>query len=188
MTRESRGNVASRILKLAAAVMIAAGFIIALCWPSERTSVWAQLPTANQFLAPVAPPSAPPQLAAPVTVEAAPSLAALPTPGTPAPTPSVQTFNCSCFGPATGTAWMGSITSTSYFNAQQTAEGDCVAYNERSPSLPAIPSISSSQNAIPSLPGSAGPADQANDDGRPLPNSLFSSQTAVAACERCACS
>lgn len=178
-----------RILKLAAAAMIAAGFAIALCWPSGRDNVWAQLPSANQFLLPVPPPSAPPQLAAPVTVEAAPSLIAVPTPAIPTPTPSVQTFNCSCFGPATGTAWMGSITSTSYFNAQQTAVGDCVAFNERSPSLPVIPSVSSSRGTgLPSLPGSASPPDQANDNGEPLPNHIFSSQTAVAACERCACS
>ncbi|HUN59070.1 MAG TPA: hypothetical protein VMU41_13225 [Candidatus Binataceae bacterium] len=176
-----------RILKLAAAAMIAVGFVITLWWPSDRVNVWAQLPAPNPLLAPVPPPAAPPQLAAPVTVEAAPSLIAVPTPATPAPTPSEQTFNCSCFGPGMPTAWMGQVVSSSYFNAQQAAEGACVAYNERAPSQPAIPSIAE-QGALPSLPESALPVDAASDQGQQLPNTIFSSQNAVTSCQRCSCS
>jgi hypothetical protein len=179
--------VSIRIVKLVAATTIAAGFIIALCWEPMHSNVWAQLPAPNPLLAPVAPPSAPAQLPAPVTVEAAPSLAALPTPAPATPTPSEQTFNCSCFGPATGTAWMGSILSTSYFNAQLTAQGDCIAYNERTPEQPAIPSLSS-QSSLPALPPSALPADAANQQGESLPSPSITRQTAATACERCACS
>jgi hypothetical protein len=177
-----------RILKLAAAATIAVGFIITLCWPPDRVNVWAQLPAPNPLLAPVSPPAAPPQLAAPALNVGVPSLVAVPTPATPAPTTSAREFNCSCFGPGTATAWMGEIVSASYFAARQAAEGACVAYNERSPSQPAIPSISSSQNSLPSLPASALPADAASDQGKPLPDTIFSAQTAVNSCERCSCS
>jgi hypothetical protein len=180
--------VSFRTVKLAAAVIVAGGLIVSLCWPPAH-SVFAQLPAQNPLLAPQAAPSAPPQLAAPVTVEAAPSLAALPTPGTPLPTPSVQTFNCSCFGPSTGTAWMGSITTTSYFKAEQAAVGECTSYNERSPAQPAIPSVSTeTQGAIPSLPGNAASVNAAGDQAQSLPGVSISNQNAVIACERCACS
>jgi hypothetical protein len=153
--------------------------------------VWAQLPvSSNPYLAPVPPPSGPAQLAAPVPNEGVPSLAPVASPPAATPAPSAQTFNCSCFGPGTSTAWMGSVVSTSYFNAQQTAEGACVAYNERSPSPPVIPSIGteSSASSLPSLPASALPADAASEAAQILPGAIISSQTAVEACERCACS
>jgi hypothetical protein len=188
MTRESRGNVAFRTLRFAAGVMVVAGLVVALCWPSER-SVWAQLPAPNPLLAPVPPPSAPPTLAAPVTVEAAPVLVPVATPATPSPTPSVQSFNCSCFGPGNGTAWMGIVTSTSYFNAEQTAEGSCVAYNDRSPAPPVIPSAATAaESSIPSLPGNAEPANAAGSLGQSPSSLSIGSQTATIACERCACS
>jgi hypothetical protein len=175
------------ILKLAAAAMIAVGLTITLCWPPDRVNVWAQLPQPNSLLAPVPEPSAPPQLAAPVTVEAAPSLVVPPSLATPSPSPSEQTFNCSCFGPGMPTAWMGSLASTSYFNAQQAAQSACVAFNERSPSQPAIPSVAD-EGALPSLPASALPVDAASEPQQILPGAVFSSQTAVTACERCSCS
>lgn len=177
-----------RILKLAAAATIAVGFIITLCWPPNRIDVWAQLPAPNPLLAPVPPPAAPPQLAAPALNVGVPSLVPVATPATPAPTPSEQTFNCSCFGPGSPTAWMGQVVSASYYAARQAAEGACVAHNERSPSQPAIPSISSSQNSLPSMPESALPADAAGDQGKTLPDTIFSSQNAVTSCERCSCS
>ena len=187
--------------------MIGVGFIGTLCWPPDRVNVWAQLPAPNPLIAPVAPPSAPATLAAPVTVEVAPSLVLPPSPPTPTPTPSVQTFNCSCYGPGSPTAWMGQVQSTSYFNARQTAQGACVAYNVRSPSQPAIPSLAS-QSALPSLPASASPQsaapqgvaapesgtigalpiDATSEQGQPLPGTTFSSQTAVNSCLRCSCS
>jgi hypothetical protein len=188
VTGGSRGNVAFRTLKLAAAVMIAVGFIIALCWPPNHVNVWAQLPAPNPLLAPVPPPAAPPQLAVPALNAGVPSLVPVPTPATPAPTTSARAFQCSCFGPGTATAWMGSVVGISYFDAQQAARGACVAYNERSPSQPAIPSISTAQSSLPALPANALPADAAAQPGEPLPTRLFSSQTAVLACERCACS
>ncbi|HEX4211562.1 MAG TPA: hypothetical protein VHY56_14280 [Candidatus Binataceae bacterium] len=179
---------AFRILKFTALAVIASGFLITLCWPPDRVRVWAQLPAPNPLLAPVPPPSAPPQLAAPALNVGVPSLVAVPTPATPSPTTSARAFSCSCFGPGTTTAWMGSVISVSFFAAQQAARGACVAFNERSPSQPAIPSISSAQNPLPSMPGSALPPDAAANQGRPLPDTLFTSQTAVSACERCGCS
>ena len=75
---------------------------------------------------------------------------------------------------------MGSIVSTSFFGAKQAAQGACVAFNERAPSQPSIPTGSSAaQSSLPSLPASALPADAANDQGQPLPGTIFSSQTAV---------
>lgn len=181
---------AFRILKFAAAVVIAASFIITLCWPPNRVNVWAQLPAPNPLLAPVPPPSAPAQLAAPVPNEGVPSLVAVPSPPAASPTVAARSFACSCFGPGNGTSWMGNIVSTSFFGAKQAAQGACVAFNERAPSQPAIPSISSSQNSLPALPGNALPADASSDQaqGQPLPGTVYSSQTAVASCERCGCS
>src|SRR5271155_3064580 len=121
VTYGSRGNVAFRIIKIAAVMMIAACFLIILWWPAGHVSVWAQLPASNPFLAPVAPPSAPAQLAAPVPNEGVPSLVAVPTPPAASPTSTAQAFNCSCFGPGTGTAWMGTVVSASFFDAQQAA-------------------------------------------------------------------
>lgn len=54
------------------------------------------------------------------------------------PTPSARSFNCSCFGAATGTEWAGSVTATSYFAASQQAVGQCAAYLNRFPQSPYI--------------------------------------------------
>ena len=179
---------AFRILKFVAAAVIAVSFLITLCWPPDHLNVWAQLPAPNPLLAPVAPPSAPAQLPAPVPNEGVPSLVAVPSPPAASPTVAARSFACSCFGPGNGTAWMGSIVSTSFFGAKQAAQGACIAFNERSPSQPAIPSISSAQSSLPLLPGNALPADVAGAEGLPLPNTVYSAQRALSACERCGCS
>jgi hypothetical protein len=104
--------------------------------PGYRAGVaWAQLPPTNPLAVPQAAPSAPTQLAPPITVQELPALVSVrPLPGA-APTLRARVFNCSCFGAARPTHWMGRVKAPSYFAARQAATGACMAFN-REPQSP----------------------------------------------------
>ena len=122
-----------RALKILAAITLPLILTLALGISHIHAIAWAQLPTPNPLVVPQAAPSAPAQLAPPVPPQGIPSLAVVPSPPVAAAaTPSVRIFNCSCFGLATGTHWIGQITTASgYFGARQAATGACLSFQQQ---------------------------------------------------------
>jgi hypothetical protein len=182
-----------RAVKGIAIALLAAIFTIALGWPQSLASLWAQTAT-NPLIAPVPPPAAPSQLAAPVTTAIAPILAPVPTLAIASPTPSLRVFNCSCYGRATATNFMGQVTAAGYFAARQAAVGACLSYNERrEPQSPLTSSRTSTTAAgtgsgsVPVLPGAA-VAGGASAVGQTLPGTLnFSTAEQLQRCSTCVC-
>jgi hypothetical protein len=176
-----------RGVKGIATALLAMIFTLAFGWPGSVASLWAQTAT-NPLLAPLPPPAAPAQLPAPVTTAIAPVLAPVPTPPQASPTPSARAFNCSCFGRATGTHWMGQVTAPGYFNARQAAVGACLAYNERrEPQSPLQNTRASGATTVPILPGSDVPG-TATRLGQTLPGALnFSTAQQLQMCSNCLC-
>jgi hypothetical protein len=176
-----------RAVKGIAIALLAAIFMLALGWPNSIASLWAQAPT-NPLLAPVPPPAAPAQLPAPVTTALAPVLVSVPALPTAAPTPSVRAFNCSCFGRATSTHWMGEVSAPGYFNARQAAVGACLSYNKRREPQSALQNTrASGSTSVPVLPGADVPA-SATQLGQNLPGALnFSTAEQLQMCSNCVC-
>ena len=178
-----------RALKSIAIATLAAIFVLALGWPRSLASLWAQSAT-NPLIAPVPPPPAPAQLPAPVTTAIAPVLVPVPALPTASPTPSVRAFNCSCFGRATGTHWMGRVNAAGYFAARQSAVGACLSSNEeREPQSPFIATspVSGFTTSVPALPGAAPPASAALM-GQTLPGALDTAPSEqLEMCSNCVC-
>jgi hypothetical protein len=127
----------------------------------------AQLPPPNPLVVPPLPPSPPAQLPAPISTAVAPSPIAIATAPAAYSTPGPRTFNCSCSGPGTPTHWMGTVTSSSYTSAEQSASGACVSYNSfRPPSYGVAGGIGAANN-YPGLPGANQNAGAANSFGSP---------------------
>lgn len=178
-----------RTVKGTAIAVLAAIFTLALGWPQAIAPLWAQTAASNPLLAPIAPPSAPAQLPAPVTTAIAPVLAPVPTLAQATPRPSVRAFNCSCFGRATGTHWMGQVTAQGYFAARQSAVGACLGYNHnREPQSPLLQSTRGSGATLaPVLPGEAVPG-AATQLRQTLPGTLnFSVAEQLQGCSNCVC-
>jgi hypothetical protein len=128
---------------------------------------WAQLPPPNPLVVPPLPPSPPAQLPAPISTAVAPSPIAIPSQPAAYATPGARSFNCSCSGPGTPTHWMGTVTSVSYYAAEQSATGACVSYNSfRPPSYGVAGGIGAANN-FPGLPGANQNAGAANTFGSP---------------------
>jgi hypothetical protein len=180
-----------RAVKGIAVVTLVAIFTMALGGPRSIASLWAQT-AANPLIAPVPPPAAPSQLPAPITTAIAPILQPVPTLPIASPTPSLRAFNCSCFGRATATNWMGQVSAQGYFAARQAAVGACLSYNERrAPQPPVMTSRGSTTaagaNSVPILPGAAigGGASQV---GQSLPGTLdLSTAQQLQRCSNCVC-
>lgn len=157
-----------------------------------QPEVRAQLPPPNPLVAPLAAPSGPAQLPAPVQTNIAPVLIAVPSPPAASPTPVSRVFNCSCFGPASGTHWMGQVSSTGYFAARQTATGACLTYNEQKQPAPpvlgenGVASLAAQSPSV-SLPPGFNPVNQAGTV-QPLPNEVnLSTGTQTQLCSNCVC-
>ena len=176
-----------RGVKGIAIMMLSAIFTLALGWPVSIGSLWAQTAT-NPLIAPVPPPAAPAQLPAPVTTAIAPILVPVPGLPTASPTPLVRAFNCSCFGRATGTHWMGEVTAPGYFNARRAAVGACLSYNMRREPQSALQNTrASGSTSVPVLPGADVPA-SATQLGQSLPGALnFSTAQQLQMCSNCVC-
>jgi hypothetical protein len=160
-----------RAVKGIVIALLAVMFTQTLGYPRILALLWAQ--TSNPLIMPVPPPAAPSQLPAPVTTAIAPILEPVPTLPAPTPTPSERVFNCSCYGPAQHTSWMGEVTAQGYFAARKSAVGTCVSYNEREPQSPLL-GMGASAAVPPILPGSAIPG-SATQLGHTLPGTLSAS-------------
>jgi hypothetical protein len=171
-----------RVVKFIATVALLLALFLAIAFPFDRVSLWAQLPPPNPLTAPRAVPSAPSQLPPPVPAEGLPSLAVVASPASPSPTPSVRAFNCSCFGPSTGTNWMGQVSASGFFAARQSATGACLSYMQRSPSPPGIPLPTTETQALPILSKGFEQGDLAG-----IPNLNLLSAEQLNACAQCTC-
>jgi hypothetical protein len=177
-----------RILKLIVALILPAMMAVALALPLELTRLWAQLPPGNQYLVPQLAPTSVPSLAQPAATTGIPPLATIPTPVPAASATAARTFTCSCFGPGSGTSWIGQIGASGYFAARQGATGACLAYNQRrEPSSPFNYATSYSGAALaPRLPGASLPADAAS--APVTPGTLnFSTAAQLQMCAQCTC-
>jgi hypothetical protein len=158
---------------------------IALGSPDDRAG--AQLPAPNPLVAPLPAPSGPGQLTVPGQALAAPSLLALPTPTATMTASTRRVFNCSCFGAAKPTSWMGQIIAPSFFAARQAATGTCLSFNERrEPPAPVV--ASSPPPAAVTMPQGFENPNSAGSPGSTLPGQLMTSSAAeLAECSQCAC-
>jgi hypothetical protein len=150
----------------------------------------AQLPAPNPLVAPVAAPSAPALLTAPVQPQGLPSLVAVPSPPAAASTPAARVFNCSCFGPAVGTSWMGQVNASGFFAARQEATGACLSFNRNRAVTPPALSLHQGSSFAPAatLPQGFENPNAAGSVGTTLPGELnFSSSGQLKACSQCAC-
>lgn len=165
---------------------------VAVALIQSRREARAQLPPPNPLVAPLPAPSGPAQLPAPVQTNVAPVLIAVPSPPAASPTPVSRVFNCSCFGPASGTHWVGQVSSTGYFAARQTATGACLAYNEQKEPAPPVIGVNGSaslaqQSPSVSLPSGFEPVNRAGTIPA-IPNSVdlsVANQTQL--CSNCVC-
>jgi hypothetical protein len=181
-----------RIAKFLAAIVLPSLILAARL---ERAG--AQLPPPNPLVVPSALPSPPQQLLAPVQPQGIPSLVVVPTTqATPAPSSNRRVFNCSCFGPGSGTHFMGEVSATSYFAARQGAVSACLSSNtNKQPEPPLVPIQSSSASSSStttssgqSLPAGSTPSDEAANVGQSLPGTLnFSAAAQLRECSQCTC-
>ena len=128
-----------RAIRITFALLIVSTiFMLALSDSRLSRQPFAQV-TAAPGPVPLTAPAAPGQPQAFSTIGALPALA--PAPGssvaaaaTAAPTPRV--FRCTCSAPGTWTEWAGSVSSSSYILARQSASGRCASYllNANAPS------------------------------------------------------
>src|SRR5579862_9013025 len=117
-----------RAIRITFALLIVSTiFMLALSDSRLSRQPFAQV-TAAPGPVPLTAPAAPGQPQAFSTIGALPALA--PAPGstvaaaaTAAPTPRV--FRCTCSAPGTWTEWAGSVSSSSYILARQSARGQC---------------------------------------------------------------
>jgi hypothetical protein len=177
-----------RALKFLAAVALPLMLTLALGISHKHAIVWAQLPPPNPLVVPQAAPSAPAQLSPPVPPQGLPSLAVVPSPPVAAvATPSARVFNCSCFGAATGTRWMGLVTASGYFGARQAATGACLSYQqEKAPEAPFVPPRSPAAVAPVPLTGFQAPG--AATTSPALAGTLnFSTAQQLRNCSQCTC-
>jgi hypothetical protein len=167
--------------------------------------VFAQLPTPNPLILPPPAPAPPAPLRPIAPLPGIPSLAVVPTPSANVtPVSAGRIFDCSCFGPASPTHWMGRVAAPSYFGAQQAAVSACLAYNQNKEPQPPVVSAGQGQSAIPGQAASSGSATQfsaasglvANQAalasalraGQQLPSTTtFFGPQQLQACSRCAC-
>jgi hypothetical protein len=151
----------------------------------------AQLPPPNPLVVPSALPSPPQQLLAPVQPQGLPSLVAIPTARATYAAPSTsRIFNCSCFGPGTGTHFMGQVSATGYFAARQGAVSACLSSNtNKQPAPPSVPIQTPSSNiSAPTMPGVSIPANMAASVGQSMPGTInFSSSAQLRECSQCTC-
>jgi hypothetical protein len=188
-----------RVLKFLALVAMPLAFFLAIGMPRHSATLWAQLPPPNPLTAPRAVPSAPAQLPAPVPPQGLPSLAVVPSPATASPTPAARAFSCSCFGPGSGTSWMGQVTAAGYFAARQSATGACAAYNSRTPQSPFIAPRQTTTAALPTLPQGFQPGNLAGSPqiigtesaqqlkSAGLQQTLPVNSVGLSVCEQCTC-
>jgi hypothetical protein len=177
-----------RIVKFIAALLLPMLITLAFTFSSERTRLWAQLPPSNPNLAPLAPPSSVPSLAQPAATIGIPTLAVIPTPAAVATATGLRAFNCSCFGPGSGTHWMGQISAAGYFAARQSATKTCLAYNQQKQPASAYNYASSfaGDALAPKLAGANLPANAAAV--QTLPGTLnFSTAAQLQMCSQCTC-
>jgi hypothetical protein len=178
-----------RILKFIAALLLPMLITMGLALPQNRASLWAQLPPTNPYLAPGASPSGVPSLSQPAATIGIPTLAAIPTPAAIATTPGPRVFNCSCFGPGSGTHFVGTVSATSYFAARQGATSACLSYNQTKQPTSAFNyanSFAGAAVATPALAGGSLPPDAAA--GQALPGTLnFSTAAQLQRCSQCTC-
>ncbi|MBV8771471.1 MAG: hypothetical protein JO166_03925 [Deltaproteobacteria bacterium] len=181
-----------RIAKAVAVLPLPVVIAFAVITSTPRVRLWAQLPPSNPNLGPAVIPTAPPQLSQPAATTGIPPLATIPTPAAPTPSPSARAFNCSCFGPGSGTHWMGRVSASGYFAARQSATTACLSSNE----LKQVPSpfigpgqvggAAVAQSGGTLLPGTTQPANAAAS--RVLPGELnFSTATQLQMCSQCTC-
>jgi len=180
-----------RALKFLAVVALPLVFVLGIGLPRDLAVLWGQLPPPNPLTAARPLPSAPAQLAPPVPVQGLPSLAVVPSPASPAPTPSFRVFDCSCFGPASPTHWMGRVTAPGYFGARQAAVGACLSYNQnRQPQPPVVPTQppSSALAGVSGIVANQAAVVSSRSAGVQLPGSvtLFTPQQ-LRACSQCTC-
>lgn len=128
---------------------------------------WAQLPASNPLVVPPLPPSPPAQLPAPVSTAIAPIPIAVPSLPAAASTPGARLFNCSCYGPAQPTHWMGTVAATSYLAASNSASGACVSFNKGKPPSYGTAGGIGAGNFFGSLPGAQQNADASRSFGAP---------------------
>jgi hypothetical protein len=177
-----------RTLKFIIALLLPALMTLVLALPSERMRLWAQLPPSNPNLAPLVTPVGVPSLSQPAATIGIPTLAVIPTPAAISTAVTQRVFNCSCFGPGSGTHWMGQISASGYFPARQSATSACLSYNEEKQPAPPLNYASSFAGAAlsPSLPGASLAADAATAQVRPGTLN-FSSAAELQMCSRCTC-
>jgi len=164
--------------------------------------VCAQLPAPNPLIVPAPLPSPPAPLPPVGPQQGIPPLAVVPPPaGLATPVSALRTFNCSCFGPASPTHWMGRVTAPGYFAAQQTAVSTCLSYNEnKQPQPPRVAgqssgtgpasntSIGTQLGALTGLVANQGAVASALSAGQQLPPTVtFFAAQQLRACSRCAC-
>jgi hypothetical protein len=141
-------------------------FVIALIMGAQCVAR-AQLPATNPLVVPPLPPSPPAQLPAPVSTAIAPIPIAVPSLPAAATTPGARLFNCSCYGPAQPTHWIGTVTATSYLAASNSASGACVSFNKGKPPSYGTAGGIGAGNGFGPLPGAQQNAGAANFFGVP---------------------
>jgi hypothetical protein len=177
-----------RILKFIAAILLPVLLVLALDRPPGLVGLWAQLPPGNPNLAPIVTPAGVPSLSQPAATIGIPTLAVIPTPAAIATAVAQRAFNCSCFGPGSGTRWIGQVGATGYFAARQSAISACLSYNQQKQPPSAFNYANSYAGAAltPGLAGASQPADAAA--AQVLPGTLnFSTAEQLQECSRCTC-
>ena len=190
-----------KFLSVVAWVFVLAFGCMLVCHPGL---VCAQLPTPNPLIVPPPLPPPPPTLPPVAAPQGGiPSLAVVPTPAAAAtPTSVSRTFNCSCFGPASPTHWIGTVAAPSYFSARQAAVNACLAYNQvKEPQPPVVAAAGESGptaaapatgvgslSAVTGLIANQAAVASALSAGQQLPSTVtFFAPEQLRACSRCAC-
>lgn len=109
--------------------LLATAAILVLATAMLAPRLYAQVAAPTPL--PLTPPAAPGQPQPFATIGALPAL--LPAPGSQAAVPSAlstpRIFRCSCAGPGFNTAWVGTVASSNYTQAEQAATGQCIGYS-----------------------------------------------------------
>jgi hypothetical protein len=126
-----------RGLRLAITVIIISPILLLALTDSRLSRQPCAQVTAAPGPVPLTAPVAPGQPQAFSTIGALPSLAAAPgIPALASAAPTPRSFRCSCTSPGTWTEWVGVVSSSSYFLADQSAKTQCANYiiNANAPS------------------------------------------------------
>ncbi|MBV8053984.1 MAG: hypothetical protein JO071_01950 [Deltaproteobacteria bacterium] len=168
-------------------LVLAFGYLLV----SHPGPVFAQLPAPNPLVVPPLPPPPPAQLRpiVPPQQGGIPSLAVVPTPAVIAtPISAARIFNCSCFGQASPTHWMGRVSAPGYFSAQQTAVNTCLAYNRDKEPQPPVVLSGSQLGAVTGLVANQTAVASALSAGQQLPSTVtFFTPQQLRACSHCTC-